>query len=50
VLAHLGRIPSGGETFEFEHRRYTVLHMEGRRIARVKIESVNQPTSIETAI
>jgi len=24
--------------------------MEGRRIARVKIESVKQPTSIETAI
>ena len=50
VLAKLGRIPQGGEIFEYDHRRYTVLHMEGRRIARVKIESVNQPTTIETAI
>jgi putative hemolysin len=50
VLAQLGKIPKGGEIFEYDHRRYTVLHMEGRRIARVKIESVSQPTSIETAI
>lgn len=39
VMAQLGRIPKGGETFEYQNRRYTVLNMEGRRIARVKIES-----------
>jgi len=49
VMAQLGRIPKGGEAFEYDGRRYTVLQMEGRRIARVKIESVNQPTSLETA-
>jgi magnesium and cobalt exporter, CNNM family len=48
VMAQLGRIPKGGETFEYDRRRYTVLHMEGHRIARVKIESVHQPT-LETA-
>jgi magnesium and cobalt exporter, CNNM family len=48
VMAQLGRIPKGGETFEYDGRRYTVLHMEGHRIARVKIESVHQPT-LETA-
>lgn len=39
VMAQLGRIPKGGETFEYQNRRYTVLNMEGHRIARVKIES-----------
>ena len=48
VMAQLGRIPKGGESFEFEARRYTVLHMEGHRIGRVKIESVKTP-SLETA-
>jgi putative hemolysin len=48
VMAQLGRIPKGGEAFEYEGRRYTVLQMEGRRIASVKIESVHQPTSMET--
>jgi CBS domain containing-hemolysin-like protein len=47
VLAQLGKIPQGGESFEYQGRRYTVLHMEGHRIARVKIESVHQP--META-
>ena len=49
VMAQLGKIPKGGESFEHDGRRYTVLHMEGHRIARVKIESVNQPSSLETA-
>ena len=38
VLSQLGKIPKGGESFEYQHRRYTVLQMEGHRIARVKIE------------
>jgi CBS domain containing-hemolysin-like protein len=46
-MAQLGKIPQGGESFEYQGRRYTVLHMEGHRIARVKIESVHQP--META-
>jgi putative hemolysin len=40
VMAQLGKIPKGGESFEYQARRYTVLQMEGHRIARVKIESV----------
>lgn len=47
VMARLGKIPEGGESLEYQGRRYTVLHMEGHRIARVKIESVHQP--LETA-
>ncbi len=49
VMAKLGRIPRGGEVFEDEGRRYTVLHMEGHRIARVKIENAQQSPTLETA-
>lgn len=40
VLAQLQRIPVGGDTFEYDGRRYTVLEMDGLRVARVKIEQV----------
>jgi CBS domain containing-hemolysin-like protein len=38
VLAQLSVIPRGGEAFVFEGRRYTVLEMEGHRVARVRVE------------
>ena len=44
VLAQLGRIPKGGESFDYQGRRYSVMQMEGHRIARIKIESTVQPT------
>jgi magnesium and cobalt exporter, CNNM family len=40
VLARLGAIPKGGETFVFSSWRFTVLEMEGRRVARVQVERV----------
>jgi magnesium and cobalt exporter, CNNM family len=40
VLARLGFVPKGGETFVFDARRYTVAEMEGRRVARVKVEKL----------
>ena len=43
VMAQLGRIPKGGETLEYQNRRYTVLNMEGHRISRIKIESQAGP-------
>ena len=43
VLDRLGAVPSGNETFVFENRRYTVLAMEGRRVARVRIERLPEP-------
>lgn len=49
VMAQLGRIPQGGESFEYQGRRYTVMQMEGHRIARVKIESVAPSTQAKTA-
>jgi CBS domain containing-hemolysin-like protein len=38
VLAQLGEIPHGGESFVFDGRRYTVAEMDRRRVARVTIE------------
>lgn len=40
ALAQLGLIPKGGENFVFEGRRYTVTEMEGRRVARIKVEKM----------
>ncbi len=40
ALARLGVIPRGGESFVFDGRRYTVLEMDGRRIARVRVEKL----------
>ena len=40
VMARLGFIPQGGESFVFEFRRYTVLEVEGRRISKIRIETL----------
>jgi putative hemolysin len=40
ILARQQRIPNLGESFEFQGHRYTVTEMEGHRIAKVKIETV----------
>ncbi len=45
VVARLDRIPNVGDSCEFEGRRYTVLEMDGRRVAKVKIEPVKSPDS-----
>jgi CBS domain containing-hemolysin-like protein len=47
VLAQLGKIPKGGESVEYEGRRYTVMQMEGYRIAKVKVESATQKTAVK---
>jgi putative hemolysin len=40
VLDQLGFIPKGGESFEFGNWRFTVVEMDGRRVARVKIQRI----------
>jgi len=45
ILAELQRIPHGGETVELPGFRLTIVDMEGKRIAKVKIEEV--PESAE---
>jgi CBS domain containing-hemolysin-like protein len=52
VLAQLGFIPRGGESFEYGQFRFTVVEMDGRRVARVKIQRVrpsNEEKSTETS-
>jgi len=38
VMDQLGFIPRGGESFEYGGYRFSVVEMDGRRVARVKIQ------------
>ena len=40
VLARMQRIPRAGESFDHDGHRYTVEEMEGRRIAKIRIEKL----------
>jgi CBS domain containing-hemolysin-like protein len=42
LLMRLGHIPSEGESIDFEGRRLTVVEMDARRIARVRVEPVEE--------
>ena len=50
VLASLGSIPTGGETFVFQGRRYTVAQMDGRRVAKVRVEKLANVAAQSSAI
>ena len=45
VLDQLGFIPRGGESFDYRDFRFTVVEMDGRRVARVKIQRVPSPAN-----
>jgi putative hemolysin len=49
VLAHLGFIPRGGESFDFAGHRFTVVEMDRRRVARVKIQRLKTPAERDVA-
>jgi len=40
VLSQLGVIPKGGESFEYGGYRFTVIEMDRRRVARVKVQKL----------
>jgi putative hemolysin len=48
VLNRLGFIPRGGESFEDEGCRFTVVEMDKRRISRVKIKKLPPPQALLT--
>ncbi len=52
VLSQLGFIPRGGESFEYDGFRFTVVEMDRRRVARLKIQRIKTaepaPASLET--
>jgi CBS domain containing-hemolysin-like protein len=45
VLDQLGFIPRGGESFEHGNFRFSVLEMDGKRVARVKIQLLRPLTA-----
>jgi putative hemolysin len=47
VLDQLGFIPKGGESFEYGNSRFSVVEMDGKRVARVKIQRI-RPTENES--
>jgi putative hemolysin len=49
VLNRLGFIPRGGESFEDEHYRFTVMEMDRRRVSRVKIQRLQPAASSHAA-
>lgn len=50
VLAHLGVIPAGGESFDFAGYRFTVLEMERHRVARIKLQRLIGSPSAALAV
>lgn len=47
VLARLGHIPQPGESVVFEDRRLTVVEMDARRIAKIRVEPVQETAPTE---
>ena len=43
MLARLGHIPRAGESVDYEGRRLTVVEMEGRRIAKIRVDPTAKP-------
>jgi len=42
VLARMQKIPRPGEAIDFEAHRFTVVEMDGHRIAKIKVEVAKQ--------
>jgi putative hemolysin len=47
LLSQLGHIPHLNERIIWEHKRFTVAEMIGRRISRVQVEELNPPVAEE---
>src|SRR6266850_3118402 len=45
VLDQLGFIPIGGESFLHNDLRFTIVEMDGKRVARVKVERIRPPAA-----
>ena len=48
MLTRLGHIPKDGESVEYEDRRLTVLEMEGRRISKIRVDTIEKPEATPT--
>ena len=45
ILSGLQKIPHGGETIEAANYRLTIVDMDGKRVAKVKIEEIQTPAN-----
>jgi len=50
VLDQLGFIPKGGESFEYGNFRFSVVEMDGKRVARVKIQRLRSAAAAKETI
>jgi CBS domain containing-hemolysin-like protein len=50
VLSELGFLPRGGEAFDYNGLRFTVVEMDRRRVARVKIQQIKVPEPASAAV
>jgi CBS domain containing-hemolysin-like protein len=49
MLTRLGHIPRPGETTDYDGRRLTVVEMEGRRIAKIRVDKLENPEPTATS-
>ncbi|HLX75516.1 MAG TPA: transporter associated domain-containing protein, partial [Terriglobales bacterium] len=42
VLSRVQKIPITGDSFDYDGRRFTVVEMDGHRIAKVRIEMLQE--------
>jgi CBS domain containing-hemolysin-like protein len=49
LLVRLGHIPQAGESVVFDLRRLTVVEMDGRRIAKVRVEPIHEQPAVVAA-
>jgi CBS domain containing-hemolysin-like protein len=43
ILVQLGHVPTTGESVEYDGRRMTVVEMDARRIAKIRVEAIEEP-------
>jgi CBS domain containing-hemolysin-like protein len=49
LLSKLGHIPAEGEAVDFEGRRFEVVKMEGKRIAQVRVDPLDENAGLEAS-
>ena len=50
VLSRLQKMPTGGESFEYEGRRFVVEKMDGHRVALVRIEPMKTEAAVAASL
>ncbi len=48
MLSHMQKIPAPGDGFEYDNHRYSIVDMEGRRIAKVRVEKLHPEPVAQT--